>query len=90
MLACENIPSLILLKQDLSALTWMGHLVACTEGYHYDSPGEARGDMILLNSVELHPKELEFIKLPKSLVIDSVVLDQIKKDNNATATTTTN
>ena len=63
----------------------MGHLVACTEGYHVSTPGGARGDIVTLNAVELHPKELEFIKLPKSLVIDDFVLDKIRKINNATS-----
>ena len=63
----------------------MGHLVACTEGYHHDGEGgEARGDLITLRAVSLHPKELELIKLPKSLVIDDVVLGKVKSDHNVT------
>ena len=67
-------------------MTWMGHLVACTEGYHVTGSGGGRGDIIALNSIHLHPKELEFIKLPKSLVIDDVVLKEIRTKNNITST----
>ena len=71
----------------MSALTWMGHLVACTEGYH-DDYGGARGDVVTLQKVILHPKEIELIKLPKSLVTDKAddiveeVVQKIRDDNS--------
>ena len=60
--------------------------MACTEGYHSESAsdghGGGRGDGITLQSLTLHPKELEMIRLPKSTIpINDKVLADIRRKN---------